>query len=151
METPRTHFPERTQGVMKNRRWIRRVVIVSLGVIGLGLWFVWWWLPGTHVVEQDVELPTRFAAGLCYAEPVTVAGAKMSLLVDTGGGTFVTRPCADRCGMRTAIFSGGRSRLPAFGPDAWIPEPTGGEKWVPLTDGECDGMLGQRWLAGGVW
>jgi hypothetical protein len=136
---------------MKNRRWVRRLVILFLCGIGLGVLFVWWWFPGTHVVDQDVELPTRFAAGLCYAEPVTFAGAKMSLLVDTGGGTFVTRSCAERCGMRAAILMGGRSRLPRFVPDAWIPEPTGGEKWVPLPNAEGDGMLGQRWFAGGVW
>jgi hypothetical protein len=53
--------------------------------------------------------------------------------------------------MRPVPAFGGRSRLPTFRPDAWVPEPTGGERWLPLTDAEGDGMLGQRWFAGGVW
>jgi hypothetical protein len=53
--------------------------------------------------------------------------------------------------MRATLPFGGRSRLPVFRPDAWVPEPTGGEKWMPVIDGEDDGMLGQRWFAGGVW
>jgi hypothetical protein len=122
-----------------------------LVVAGLGLGFVWWWLPGTHAIDRDAALPTRCAAGLFYLEPVTVAGKTMSLLADTGGGTFVTRRCAQRCGMRATALLGGRSRLPTFRPEAWIPEPTGGEKWLPLNDEEGDGMLGQRWFAGGVW
>jgi hypothetical protein len=126
-------------------------VIVMLAGASLSLGFVWWWLPGTHVVDQDAELPTRCAADLFYVEPVTVAGEPMRLLADTGGGTFVTRRCAQRCGMRATPLSVGRSRLPTFRPGAWIPEPTGGEKWVPLKDEEGDGMLGQRWFAGGVW
>jgi hypothetical protein len=44
------------------------------------------------VIDHDVELPTHYAAGLFYAEPVTVTGQKMSLLTDTGGGTYVTHP-----------------------------------------------------------
>ncbi|HEY9170690.1 MAG TPA: hypothetical protein VI136_00235 [Verrucomicrobiae bacterium] len=139
---------------MKRRRWLRWLVILVtlvMAISGVGLGFIWWWLPGSHVVDRDIELPTRFTAGLIYAEPVTIGGEKMSLLADTGGGTFVTRRCAARCGMRADLAFGGRSQLPAFRLEAWIPEPTGGEKWIPLTDGEGDGMLGQRWFAGGVW
>jgi hypothetical protein len=123
--------------------------MVLLAVAVLSLWFVWWWLPGTHIVDQDVALPTHYNAGLFYVQPVTVAGQTLSLLADTGGGTFVTRRCAQRCGMHGTILTGGRSRLPAFRPDASIPEPTGGEKWLPLYDEEeGDGILGQRWFAG---
>jgi hypothetical protein len=136
---------------MKRRRWLRRLVLILLTGAGVSLGFVWWWLPGTHVVAQDAELPARWAAGLFYLEPVTVAGERMSLLADTGGGTFVTRRCAGRCGMRATPLMGGRSQLPTFQSDAWIPEPSGGEKWVALNDEEGDGMLGQRWFAGGVW
>jgi hypothetical protein len=53
--------------------------------------------------------------------------------------------------MHALMVFGGRSRLPTFQPAAWVPEPTGGEKWLPLMGGDGDGMLGQRWLAGGVW
>jgi hypothetical protein len=137
---------------MKKHRWLRWLGIILLAIAGLFVGFVWWCLPGTHVVDHDVELPTRYQAGLFYAEPVTLTGQKMSLLLDTGGGTFVTRRCAERCGVRATLpFGGGRSRLPTFLPEAWVPEPTGGEKWMPVIDGEDDGMLGQRWFAGGVW
>ncbi len=137
---------------MKKRRWLRWLG----GALGLAavafVCFVWWWLPGTHAVDQDVALPVRYAAGLWYAEPVTVEGAKMSLLLDTGGGLFLTAKCVQRCGMDTTSLLGGRrARLPQFRTDAWIPEPTGGEKWIAVQDGEGDGMLGQRWFAGGVW
>jgi hypothetical protein len=137
---------------MRIRRWLRRLVIALLVVVLAGAAFVWWWLPGTRVADHDVTLPVRYAEGLIYAEPVTVRGEKLSFLTDTGGGLFVTRGCAQRCGMVPAPLPGtSRARLPAFRPDAWIPEPTGGEKWLALVDGEGDGMLGQRWFAGGVW
>ncbi|HLJ91685.1 MAG TPA: hypothetical protein VKU02_00695 [Gemmataceae bacterium] len=52
---------------------------------------------------------------------------------------------------RINVLGQPRACLPRFRPDAWIPEPTGGERWIALSDGEGDGMLGQRWFAGGVW
>src|SRR5262249_45074048 len=139
---------QRIDHVMRRRRWLRRLVLVLLGGAGLCLWFVWWWLPGAHIVDQDAELPSRWAAGLLYVEPVTAAGQRMSMLADTGGGTFVTRLCAKRCRMRETLLMGGRSQLPTFRPEAWVPNPTGGEKWMPIKDEEGDGMLGQRWFAG---
>jgi hypothetical protein len=42
-------------------------------------------------------------------------------------------------------------RLYPLRSDAWIPEPVGAERWIPLKDTEGDGILGQRWFAGGVW
>ena len=109
---------------MKKHRWLRWLGMILLAVVGLFVWFVWWCLPGTHVVDHDVEMATRYQAGLFYAEPVTLTGQKMSLLLDTGGGTFVTRRCAERCGVRATLpFGGGRSRLPTFLPEAWVPEP----------------------------
>jgi hypothetical protein len=133
-------------------RWLRWLVLGVLACAVVFIGFVWWWLPGTHTVDQDIVLPTRYAAGLVYAEPVTAAGVRLSLLTDTGGGLFVTRQCAKRCGMHVVNrFGKQRARLPPFRADAWIPEPTGGERWIALSDGEGDGMLGQRWFAGGVW
>jgi hypothetical protein len=49
------------------------------------------------------------------------------------------------------LFGMERARLPRFRLDAWIPEPTGGERWLAVFESEGDGMLGQRWFAGGVW
>ena len=130
-------------------RWLGLGVLISAALI---IAFVWWLLPGTHTIDHDVVLPTRYAAGLFYVEPVTEAGVKLSLLTDTGGGLFVTQQCARRCGMKAInVFGTQRARLPPFRPDAWIPEPTGGERWLAVSDGEGDGMLGQRWFAGGVW
>jgi hypothetical protein len=138
---------------MKHKhRWLRWVVLGVLACAVVFIIFVWWWLPGTHAVDHDIVLPTRYVAGLFYAEPVTSSGQRLSLLADTGGGLFVTHACAERCGMHPITVLGtSRARLPPFRHNTWIPEPTGGERWIAVTDGEGDGMLGQRWFAGGVW
>jgi len=114
--------------------------------------FIWWVLPGVHYVAQDVQLPARFAGGLVYLEPETFAGAKLTLLADTGGGLYVTEHAVARSGMQPiSILGSKRTRLPAFCPAAWIPEVTGAEKWMGVANRDGDGMLGQRWFAGGVW
>jgi hypothetical protein len=80
-------------------------------------------------------------------------GAKLRLLADTGGGLFVTQTAAERCGLVTS-WSIGRGRVVRLHPlrsDAWIPEPVGAECWIPVKATEGDGMLGQRWFAGGIW
>jgi len=99
-----------------------------------------------------VELPVRFVDGLIYVEPETPAGDKLSFLADTGGGLYVTEKAVERTGMQPiSVFGSKRTRLPAFRTDAWIPEATGGEKWMPVFQRDEDGMLGHRWFAGGVW
>jgi hypothetical protein len=92
-----------TTALIKKRRWLRWLGIILFAGAAFSVWFVWWCLPGTHVVDHDVALPIRYQAGLLYAEPVTLSGQKMSLLLDTGGGTFVTRRCAERCGVRATL------------------------------------------------
>lgn len=136
---------------MKKRPWLRRCAIgLFVGACAI-IAFLWWLLPGTHSVGEDRVLPVRFVEGLVYAEPETVTGVRLKLLVDTGGGLFLTAQCAQRCGLSPVTLPGGRrARLPALGSE-WIPEPTGGEKWMPIVDLPGDGMLGQRWFAGGVW
>jgi hypothetical protein len=136
----------------KKRPWLRWLGFGLLFLVLGGAWFVWWWLPGTYAVDRDIELPARFADGLVHVEPETANGAKLRLLADTGGALFLTSSCAERCGISTVPLPGGRrARLPALRPDAWIPEPTGGEKWMPIFETDGDGMVGQRWFAGGVW
>ena len=137
---------------MKKRRWLRWLLVLALAGAATAAAFVWWMWPGHYAVGADTDLPVRYAEGLVYVEPVTTKGAKLSLLADTGGGQFMTRRSAERCGVHPVTVLGLRlGRLPQFRPDAWIPEPTGGEKWMRVVDGERDGMLGQRWFAGGVW
>jgi len=137
---------------MRKRAWLRRV---GLGLLLLGAacgWFFWWCLPGTHNVSQDTELPVRFVQDLIYAVPVTREGTELKLLTDTGGGLFLSQDCAKRCGLKpVSVFGTKLTRLPVFRADAWIPEATGAEKWMPLGSVGNDGMLGQRWFAGGVW
>jgi hypothetical protein len=133
-------------------RWIRAAIALALATVAGAAWFVWWCFPGRYDFDRDLQLPTRFSGSLVYAEPVTVEGERLSLLVDTGGGLFVTEQCALRSGMSLAHLPGiRRARLPAFQTSAWIPEPTGGKKRIPVVPGEGDGMPGQRWFAGGVW
>jgi hypothetical protein len=130
-------------------RWLGLALLVLfLAVAG----FVSWLLPGVHYVTQDVQLPARFADGLVYVEPETSAGAKLTLLTDTGGGLYVTEQAVERTGMRPmSLFGAKLTRLPALRPTAWIPEVTGAEKWMLVAEMGGDGMLGQRWFAGGVW
>jgi len=134
-----------------------RVVLFAVGTAALATVllcsaFIWWYLPGRHHSQTDLELPTRYGAGRFYAEPVTTGGIKLSLLTDTGGGLFLTRRAVEGCGLQPIkLLSLNRARLPVFRPDSRIPEPTGAERWMPVADAEGDGMLGQRWFAGGVW
>jgi hypothetical protein len=135
----------------KRRLWRWLGLALSLLVAAFA-WFIWWLLPGVHYVAQDVQLPVRFAQGLVYVEPETSAGAKLTLLADTGGGLYVTERAVERTGMRPiSLFGTKLTRLPTFRPAAWIPEVTGGEKWMLVAERGGDGMLGQRWFAGGVW
>ena len=136
----------------KRRRWLLAIgVMLAATSIGVAA-FAWWMLPGTHRVDRDVELPARYDEDRFYVEPITTNGVKLSLLTDTGGGLFLTENAASRCGIvPTHVLEKPLVTLPAFRTDAWIPEPTGGERWMSVTKGEGDGMLGQRWFAGGVW
>src|SRR5579871_4871386 len=110
---------------MKRRHWLRWLLLTALAAVLAAGAFVWWLFPGSYAFDRDLEMPARFSGGLIYVEPVTAGGEKLSLLADTGGGLFVTEPCARRCGMAAAVFPGTRrARLPAFRADAWIPEPT---------------------------
>ena len=138
---------------MRERRrwlWISGGLLLT-GALGF-VAFVWWMQPGTHRVDRDVELPVRYDGDRYYAEPTTSGGAKLSLLADTGGGLFLTEDAASRCGIVPRhILGKAIARLPAFQINHWIPEPTGGERWMPVVSGDGDGMLGQRWFAGGIW
>jgi hypothetical protein len=130
-------------------RWLG-LLLMLLVLAAAGI--IWWILPGVHSVAQDVQLPARFADGLIYVEPETLAGTKLSLLADTGGGLYVTEKAVARTGMQPiSVFGSKRTRFPAFRTDAWIPEATGAEKWMPVVEQDEDGMVGQRWFAGGVW
>ena len=139
---------------MRRRRfWLRAVLLGVAAVLLLGLAAVWWLLPGTYRIAHDWELPTRYDADRFYAEPTAANGVRLSLLTDTGGGLFLTRRALQRAGAENSTLAGlNRARLPSFTPGAAIPEPTGGERWMPVSDRtDSDGMLGQRWFAGGVW
>ena len=141
-----------TTAAPKKRRLWRWLGLTLLFFVMAVAGFVRWLLPGVHDVAQDVQLPVRFADGLIYVEPEVPAGAKLSLLADTGGGLYVTEKAVERTGVQPiSVFGSKRTRLPAFRTDAWIPEATGAEKWMPVAQGGEDGMLGQRWFAGGVW
>jgi len=135
---------------MIKRRWIRRIGFLLLIVTVACVWFVLWLWPGVHTVAQEVELPVRYVQDLIYAVPVTREGTELKLLTDTGGGLLLSQACVDRCALKTiSVFGTKLTRLPAFRSDAWIPEPTGGEKWMPVGTVGVDCMLGQRWFAGG--
>ena len=135
------------------RIWLKIAAVCLLSFLIGAAVFVWWLLPGEHRVAKDTKLPTRYAGDRFFAAPVTTTGVKLKLLTDTGGGLMLSSATLERCGLRPRKFFGMMlTRLPAFRPDAWIPEPTGAEKWMQVSPpGGGDGMLGQRWFAGGVW
>jgi hypothetical protein len=136
----------------KKRRLWRWLGLALLLFVMAFAGFICWLLPGAHDVAQDVTLPARFADGLVYVEPETATGAKLTLLADTGGGLYVTEQAVERTGMQPiSVFGSKRTRLPVFRPAAWIPEVIGAEKWMGVVNRDGDGMLGQRWFAGGVW
>jgi hypothetical protein len=136
----------------KRRRYWRLLGLALLLIVIAVAASIWWVLPGVHYVTQDAQLPARFIDGLVYVEPETYAGAKLTLLTDTGGGLYVTEQAVERTGMQPiSVFGSKLTRLPVFRPAAWIPEVTGAEKWMLVATRGGDGMLGQRWFAGGVW
>jgi hypothetical protein len=135
-------------------RWaaLGALSIVAL-VAGVGE-FLWLALPfGSHDVPRPVVLPTLCDEDRFFVEPVLANGAKLKLLTDTGGGTFLSRTAVDRCRLESswAIGRGTVVRLDNLRSDAWIPEPVGGQRSIKVVDSDGDGMLGQRWFAGGVW
>ena len=136
----------------RRRRWLwLSGGLLLAGALGF-VAFVWWMQPGTHRVDRDVELPVRYDGDRYYAEPITARGATLSLLADTGGGLLLTENAVSRCGIAPKHILGKTlARLPTFQSDHSIPEPTGGERWMRVVPGDGDGMLGQRWFAGGVW
>lgn len=139
---------------MRLRRFWRRAVLVTAAVLLLSCIAGGWWLwPGRYRVVQDWQLPIRYDADRFFAEPVALNGNRLSLLTDTGGGLFVTRRALKQAGAEDSTLPGlALARLPAFRADAGVPEPTGGERWMRVVDRtDTDGMLGQRWFAGGVW
>jgi hypothetical protein len=127
------------------------VVLLLVVCAGAFLWIV---VPfGSHYVAETTAMPVAYDEDRFFVKPVTTRGARLSLLTDTGGGLFLTAAAVERCGLATS-WSIGRAtvaRLDPLRPDAWIPEPVGSAKWIPVWDQEGDGMLGQRWFAGGIW
>ncbi len=146
-----TREPLKPATPRKRRIWRFLGLVLLLFVVAAAA-LLWWMLPGVHRVAHNAQLPTRFSNGLIYVEPETSAGVKLTLLTDTGGGLYVTKQAVERTGMQPiSVFGSMLTRLPAFRPTAWIPEVTGAEKWMSVADMGGDGMLGQRWFAGGVW
>jgi len=138
----------------RHPRWtgVGLTAVVLLAVCaGTFLWIV---LPfGSHHLAKTTALPVAYDEDRFFVEPVTAGGAKLRLLTDTGGGLFLTTAAVKRCGLATSwsIGRGTVARLEPLRPDAWIPEPVGSASWISVWDQEGDGMLGQRWFAGGVW
>jgi hypothetical protein len=116
--------------------------------------FLWIVLPvGSHQVAETTAMPVVYDEDRFFVEPVTAMGTKLRLLTDTGGGLFVTASAVERCGLLNS-WSIGRGTVARLGPlqqHAWIPEPVGSARWISVWDHEGDGMLGQRWFAGGIW
>ena len=74
-------------------------------------------------------------------------------LTDTGGGLFLTPVAVKRCGLATS-WSIGRGSVGTPGAPAirCLDSRAGRIREVdPVWDQEGDGMLGQRWFAGGIW
>ena len=151
VEVPR---PRRVAWFRRHPRWTALGVVSIILVVGGAGEFLWMVLPiGSHNVPRPTAMPTVYEEDRFFVEPVFANGAKLKLLTDTGGGMFVTRAAVERCRMRStwSIGRGDVTRLVDLRGDAWIPEPVGGQNWIPVKEQEGDGMLGQRWFAGGVW
>jgi hypothetical protein len=146
--------PRRVAWFRRHPRWAAfGVATIALVVAGVGT-FLWIALPiGSHQVPKTTAMPSTYDEDRFFVEPVMANGAKLRLLTDTGGGMFLTRGAVERCRIKTSwsIGRGDVTRLNDLRADAWIPEPVGAQRWIPVQEQEGDGMLGQRWFAGGVW
>ena len=148
------HPTSRPAWFRRHPRWTALGLVALITVLACAGVFFWIVLPlGAHFVEQPTALPVAYDEDRFFVEPVLADGSRLRLLADTGGGLFVTRTAAERCGL-VASWSIGRGEVVRLRPlrsDAWIPEPVGAERWIPLKNTDGDGMLGQRWFAGGIW
>jgi predicted small integral membrane protein len=133
--------------------WLKIAGLFLVVLLVAACALVWWIQPGQYHLSRDMNLPATFRGDRIFVEPITTAGVKLNLLTDTGGGLMLGLDALQRCGIQPKkLFGMPLARLPEFEPAAWIPEPTGAEKWITVTPpGDADGMLGQRWFAGGVW
>lgn len=90
--------------------------------------------PTTTASATAQVLPTAYEAGHFYAVPETVAGKKLRLLVDTGGGGFggmywITTKEARRLGLKTHACKVGNDSitvadLPEYKPGSDLPPPS---------------------------
>jgi len=113
-------------------------------------------------------MPTRYDQDRFFATPVTLAGQKLTFLIDSGGGLSIQQDTVNRLGLtKNKLHVDGQDfqavALPPFRPQASIPSPTFNTGLFPLpvlprddspmgfiTRG-MDGVLGQAWLRERVW
>jgi hypothetical protein len=114
---------------------------------------------------KPVKLPAVYVEDRFYVQPVMLDGTKLNFFTDTGGGIFVFAAVAENLKLVKTSVKGDDGKtfetvsLPAFKPDATIPEPLGtnGRLYVvPALEksaifDDWTGMLGQTWFAGRVW
>lgn len=117
--------------------------------------------PATAQGSGTVELPVELHGDRFFAVPVTTAGARVKLLLDTGGGLYLHTSAAARVGvgLSSAPKDGEKVLLPPFQAGRGVPPPLPNGGRIGLmapergwsADGDSDGMLGQAWFGDRVW
>ena len=124
-------------------------------------------LPRATVPQATRTIPTVYEAGHFYAVPETSTGAKLKLLVDTGGGGahgmyWISAEAAERLSLHTRACQLGSFSLvvadvPAYKLKASLPaplgSPCGNALMVQKGQGNSgdDGQLGAGYLPSRVW
>lgn len=115
--------------------------------------------------SKPTKLPAINVEDRFFVQPITTNGEKLNFFTDTGGGIFVFADAVERFQLEKTSVKANNGKafemvsLPAFKPEATIPEPLGSDghlyitpetERMPLAAG-WTGMLGQNWFAGRVW
>lgn len=115
--------------------------------------------------SKPIQLPAVYVEDRFFVQPITIDGTKLNFFTDTGGGIFVFADAAEHLHLEKTSIKADNGKmfemvsLPAFKPEATIPEPlgTGGHLYItPESErmpfaADWTGMLGQNWFAGRVW
>jgi hypothetical protein len=140
-------------------------MIVELGILAAAMLGPAHATTATHPAHV---IPTVYEAGHFYADPKTIEGQKLRLVVDTGGGGgagmyWITKSAARRLGLKVRTCKVGDASIsvasvPDYKPGEGLPpplesrSPCGNTLIVgPKHYSDGDGQLGAGYLPGRVW
>ena len=145
--------------VPRSRPAALRVVLAALAVCVAPAFAE---VPAAVADGKPLTLPAKLDAGLFYLHPRTRDGTELRLYSDTGGGLFFTGSGSAKLGVavdaKATADHPQRVPWPEFDARAWIPQPGGTQRGMPVMPKPSppaapviDGLLGGAWFGGRSW